>query len=84
MNKVLFTAEAKRDIEEIKKYISNQLHSPAGAERILILIINKISNLAKFPELGAELSSIIEIDDHEERSLFVEHILLFTEWKTIV
>ena len=62
MKKVRYTPEAKNDLSEIKKYISEELKSPIAATNTVSRITKRIRDLEHFPELGEQLSSIIDID----------------------
>ncbi|ULQ60416.1 type II toxin-antitoxin system RelE/ParE family toxin [Brucepastera parasyntrophica] len=62
MNRVYISPAAKSDLEEIKQYISDELYNPQAALRIISDITRRIRLLQEFPETGAPLSSIVEIE----------------------
>ena len=62
MNKIHYSYESSTDLLDIEKYIIEDLASPNAAKNIIEKITSKIRLLEKFPELGAPLSSIVDID----------------------
>ena len=61
MFKVRFTPQAVADLEEIKRYISDDLLNPQAAEELVELVFEKIRTLASLPQTGARLRSAIPI-----------------------
>ena len=61
MSNILYTPEAEEDIAGIKEYISEQLNNPVAAANLVTKITKQIRKLEQFPELGARLSSIVNI-----------------------
>ena len=59
MIKVSLSAEAERDLSQIKRYVTDELENPAAAKRILAGITKRIRILSKFPELGPSLATIV-------------------------
>lgn len=57
-NKINYSAEAKRDLEDIWDYVAFELSNPSAARRTVNRIMDDVDRLASFPELGALLSSI--------------------------
>lgn len=55
------TAEAKRDLQQIKKYISENLNNENSASKIVGNIIRSIRSLKEFPEIGAPLSARVTL-----------------------
>ncbi len=47
---------------KIKEYVSEELCNPAAAANVLSIITKRIRELAKFPLMGAPLSSIIDFE----------------------
>ena len=62
MVNISFTPDALSDMQEIKSYITEELCSEQAAVNTIEKILKRIRQLADFPELGAPLSSIIDID----------------------
>lgn len=61
MFKVRFTPQAVADLEEIKRYISDDLFNPQAALELTELVFDKIRTLAALPQTGARLRSAISI-----------------------
>ena len=61
MFKVRFTPQAVADLEEIKRYISDDLLNPQAAAELVELVFEKIRTLASLPQTGARLRSAIPI-----------------------
>jgi len=62
MNNVLFSDEAFADLAEIRRYITEDLASPKAAISTVAKIVKKVRLLRKHAEIGAPLSSIIDIE----------------------
>ena len=62
MAKVKYSHEAHSDLNGIKSYIENNLQNPAAAMSVLARITRKNRILEKAPQIGAPLSSVIDID----------------------
>ena len=69
MHKVILTAQAKRDLEEIKDYIARRLQNPTAAKNTLAAVTKELRRLASFPKLGPVL-------DRESPRLREERILV--------
>jgi len=61
MSNIQYTPEAEDDLAGIKEYITEQLVNPVAAVNTVTKITKRIRELEKFPELGASLSSIINV-----------------------
>ena len=61
MAKINFTPDALEDMKEIKAYITDELCSEQSAINTIEKIMKRIRQLADFPEIGAPLSSIINL-----------------------
>ena len=53
-----YTPEAMSDLQEIKRYISKELHNPTAATRITKMILDQCASLKRFPQSGAEISAM--------------------------
>ena len=62
MNKIILSADAVADLQEIKKYISEELCNEAAALSTLAKITKSIRQLELFAECGKSLSETIGID----------------------
>jgi len=59
MFKVRFTPQAIADLEEIKRYISNDLFNPQAAADLVALVFERIRGLVPLPRTGAQLRTDI-------------------------
>jgi len=62
MNNIHYSYEAYTDLADIKKYITEELASPKAALNTITKITKKIRLLENHAEIGALLSSIIDIE----------------------
>ena len=62
MAKINYSPAALEDLREIKSYISEELCSEPAAINTIEKIMKRIRQLADFPDLGAPLSSIIDLE----------------------
>ena len=62
MNEIHYSHESSVDLAEIEKYITEELDSPKAAKNTISKITKKIRRLEEFAELGAPLSSIVDIE----------------------
>ena len=62
MDKIKFTPDALEDMKEIKAYITDELCSEQSAINTVEKIMKRIRQLGSFPESGAPLSSIINLE----------------------
>jgi len=62
MNEIHYSHESSIDLAEIEKYITEDLDSPKAAKNTIAKITKKIRRLEMFAELGAPLSSIVDIE----------------------
>lgn len=61
MFKIRFTPRAIADLEEIKRYISNDLFNPQAAAELVALVFKKVKILASLPQTGAHVKTEIPI-----------------------
>lgn len=59
MLKVRFTPQAVADLEEIKRYISDDLFNPQAATDLVGLVFEEIRGLVSRPQAGAQLRTNI-------------------------
>lgn len=76
MDKLKISPEAKKDLAEIKDYISQELGNPQAALNLASKIMEKIRGLSVHPEIGASLSSIVDIQT-DYRFLVCANYLVF-------
>lgn len=61
MFKVRFTPRAIADLEEIKRYISDDLFNPQAAADLVVFVFEKIQSLASMPQTGSQLRTDISM-----------------------
>jgi len=85
MIKVRLSPDAETDLQQIKSYITDELDSPAAANRVLAGITKRIGQLSQFPELGPSLEAVVDIQS-EYRFLVCGNYLVFylLEQNTVV
>ena len=74
--KIRISPKAQDDLAEIKSYISQELCNPQAATKLVSKIMKRIRGLSEFPEMGATLSSVIDIHT-EYRFLVCGNYLVF-------
>jgi len=75
-HKILYSKEAFRDLNEIWEYIAFVLQNRSAASRTIDRILDAVDQLREFPEMGALLSSIADIES-DYRFLVTENYLTF-------
>ena len=71
-----YSTESRDDLAKIKEHISVELDNPIAATRTVAYITKRIHGLKQFPEMGALLSSIIDIETNY-RFLVCKNYLVF-------
>ncbi len=61
MHKLRINPVARKDLLEIKEYITEELENPTAAENVISKIVESYEKLKVFPLMGVELSSKIDI-----------------------
>lgn len=61
-NKIYYSVEARRDLDDIWDYIENELCNSAAAQRIVNRIMDAVNQLKDFSGLGSTLSSVTNTD----------------------
>lgn len=62
MNEIRFSPEAITDLQQTKAYITEELCNEQAAINTIANITKRIRMLADFPESGAPLSSIVDLE----------------------
>ena len=62
--KVQYSPEALNDLDEIWEYILLDLGNPDAAENVVNKMMDTIDALESFPERGAPLSSVVDIESN--------------------
>ena len=75
-NKIHYSAEARRDLDDIWDYIVTDLCNDSAAERVVSDIMDAVDQLENFSEMGALLASIANVDS-DYRFLVSGNYLIF-------
>ena len=76
MYKLHYSIESRNDLTKIKDYISVEFDNPTAATRMVSYITKRIRGLKQYPEMGALLSLITDIDSNY-RYLVCKNYLIF-------
>lgn len=60
-NKIHYSPESRRDLDDIWDYIVLELQNRSAAERVIDHIMNAVDPLKYFAEMGSPLSSIADV-----------------------
>ena len=60
-NKIHYSPESRRDLDDIWDYIISELQNRSAVERVINRIIDAVDPLKNFAEMGTPLSSIADI-----------------------
>ena len=60
-NKIHYSSESRRDLDDIWDYIVSELQNRSAAERVINRIIDAVDPLKNFAEMGTPLSSIADV-----------------------
>lgn len=74
--KLVFSPQSRKDLTQIKNYISTSLSSPHAAENITSKILKSCLNLKTFPNLGAEMKNKFDVDT-DMRYLISSNYIVF-------
>lgn len=81
MAAIRFSPAALSDLKETKAYIAQELGSEQAALHTVTEIVSKIRRLSAFPEAGAPLSSIVDLET-DYRFLVCGHYTAFYRVET--
>ena len=76
-HKVVYSQQARRDLDDIWSYIAQELQNLNAAERTVNRILDAVDFLAEHPEMGAPLSSVVDVRSDEYRFLVTGQYLSF-------
>jgi len=62
MLKLNISPLAKKDLNEIREYITEELQNQTAAKNVLTRITKKLRSLTEFPGMGAPLSSVADVE----------------------
>ena len=60
-NNIHYSAESRRDLDDIWDYIVSELQNRVAAERVVDRILDTVERLKDFAEMGALLSSVADV-----------------------
>ena len=60
-NRIYYSPEARRDLDDIWDYIVSELQNRSAAERVTDRILDAVDQLKNFAEMGTPLSSIADV-----------------------
>ena len=60
-NKIHYSPESRRDLDDIWDYIVSELQNRSAAERVVERIMDAVDQLKSFAEIGTPLSSIVDV-----------------------
>ena len=60
-NKILYSPESRRDLDDIWDYIVSDLQNRSAAEHVINRIMDAVDQLKSFTEMGTPLSSIADV-----------------------
>jgi plasmid stabilization system protein ParE len=90
MNKLSIAPDARKDLEDIKKYITETLENPIAAMNVVSRITRGIKNLPGMPGIGTPLSSKVPFETdyrflvcgnylafyrYENKTVFVDRVI---------
>ena len=75
-NKIYYSVDARRDLDDIWNYIETDLCNPAAAENMVNCIMDAVDQLESFSGLGSPLSSITDTDS-DYRFLVTDNYMTF-------
>jgi len=76
MYRLKISPKARNDLTEIQRYISQELCNSQAATSLVSKITKKIRELREYPEIGASLSSIVDIQT-DYRVLICDNYMIF-------
>ena len=75
-NRIHYSLESRRDLDDIWDYIVSELQNRSAAERVTNRIMDAVDQLKNFAELGTPLSSITDVSS-EYRYLVSGNYMVF-------
>lgn len=63
-NKLHYSPDALRDLDEIWEYIQVELSNPSAAANVVNGILDTLDRLEDFTEMGAPLSSVADVESN--------------------
>ena len=81
MYELKISPHARDDLAEIESYIAQEVCNPQVAENIVLKITKKIRGLSEYPEIGAPLFTIVDIQT-DYRFLVCANYLIFYRFES--
>lgn len=75
-NKIHYSPESRRDLDDIWDYIVSELQNRSAAERVIDRIMDAVDPLKNFAEMGTPLSSIADVGT-DYRFLVSDNYMVF-------
>ena len=72
-----YAQQARRDLDDIWDYIAEELQNADAAGRMINRILDAVDRLADYPEMGAPLSSVVDVRSDDYRFLVTGQYLTF-------
>ena len=76
MYKLEYLPIARKDMLEIVRYISLELHNPDAANRLALELVNAVEKVLRFPYATPVYQTIRPLK-HEYRKILVQNFLIF-------
>ena len=76
--------EVQRDLEGIKEYIETELENSTAAQNIVSKIVKDMYGLETFPDMGAPLSSIMEVQTDYRFLVSGKYLVFYRHVKGVV
>lgn len=76
-NKLHYTHEAQRDLDEIWDYIVSDLSTPTAAERTVNRIMDAIDQLADFADMGTPLHFVVDVESDYRFLVCVNYLAFY-------
>ncbi|WP_461207190.1 type II toxin-antitoxin system RelE/ParE family toxin [Clostridium sp. DL1XJH146] len=77
MYKLRINPIAKRDLIDIKEYITNELDNPTVAVKVVSRIIESYEKLKEFPMLGGDLSLKVDVSTNYRYLISGNYIVFY-------
>lgn len=77
MSKLRINPVAKKDLYDIKEYITKELDNPTAAINVVSKIIKDYEKLKEFPLLGVKLSSKINVETNYRYLISGNYIVFY-------
>ena len=84
MTDLVFSAEARRDLKDIQKYISNEQESPQAALKVVENILERIERLISFPDTGTLLSPKTNFPTNYRYTRAASHLVFYRHENSII